>query len=637
MEEPQALIHFSVHREASGQSNVEVVDPVGRRVLWMPARLIDELETAFPDQIVSTLREVDRRLRMTGRSFGFTARRPAHVASIFAQDFVERLSERFGSTVADRNVWVSEASDSDLLIFEIAHITHDRVRWCHELRLHQWNQAPHRAEWFCAVCGAAGETEPRARSLSKLVSPVWTAATTSHGRRTFETFLRHAPSSSSWPEMRILLHAAGLRAASGEAMEALEYLTSLVGHEEISIRRTTNGNDLDSTLASVPEARVTEDLNVDGTVRVALEVPEHPLLSSVDVARDRKDVQLLADRLGGGKSGQERALAALTGAAYAHATVTLADALLIHTEKHKLWSANLMTPQAAARLVGLYLRHKGRVPIPGAGFSITRRQFQESVHLALAPELARPMSAAIAMPLGRKRDLMVRLLHSTLARLTSMRAAEDEIAFMSMYSDTGAALDATYHLEYLLFLAQATLEGLKRLASMAHDLKKNPKWGKFEAELSRLGSPLDAFLKKDLSSHLLELVQVLRAPLAHHAKWSLIHVPQPAGTQPYPILVGSQAKKALAAIVGFGDAPVHWGIRGGEIGPPQLEVRIEPYPFAVQLNAYLQRFVRDFLERLTPMIDGSGHAQLIEPWKFHAWPSNPRVDEVVRLLSWPLP
>lgn len=636
MEEPHSLIHFSVHREVSGQSNVEVVDPVGRRVLWMPACLIDELETAFPDQIVSTLREVDRRLRKTGRSFGFTARRPAHVASIFAQDFVERLSERFGGTVADRNVWVSEASDSDLLIFEIPAITHDRVRWCHELRLHQWNQAPHRAEWFCAVCGAAGETEPRARPLIKLVSPVWTAATTSHGRRTFETFLRHAPPSASWPEMRIL-HAAGLRAVSGEAMEALEYLTFLVGREEISIRRTAIGHDLDSTLASVPEVMLTEDLNVDGTVRVTLQVPEHPLLTSVDVVRDRKDVQRLADRLGGGNSGQELALAALTGAAYAQATVTLEDALLSHTENHRLWSANLMTPRAAARFVGLFLRHRNRVPIPGVGFSITRRQFQESVPLALAPELARPMSAAIAMPLGRKRDLMIRLLHSTLARLTSMRAAEDEIAFTSMYSDTGAAPDATYHLEYLLFLAQATLEGLKGFASMAHSLPKNPKWGEFLAKLTRLGSPMADFLKTEPSAHLLSLISLFRDPLAHHMKWAVTHVAQPEGTQPYPILLGRHAERALAAIVGLGDAPIDWGIRGGEIGPPRLEVRIEAYPFAVQLNGHLQRFVRDFLEQLTPMIDRSGHAQLIEPWLFHAWPSNPRVDEVVRLLSWPMP
>jgi hypothetical protein len=468
--------------------------------------------------------------------------------------------------------------------------------------------------------------------LFLLADPWVTAA-----RSELERWLRLGGKWEGEGHLRLLFDTPGLASCIGDDAAALKYLVESSPREACSLVRTPF-SPAPARLGSVPELEFTSETNRQGSVLETVTLP--PSLEAGSVVRlgSADSVESLAASFSEEREGRQRSLTALAGAAMAHLTVTADPALLSLNGVRP--APNVVTARAAAIAFGLHARRRGRVPMPGY-LHITRDYFHEDRTLALVPEIATFLQKVnqSAAP-DDVREAALRLAWATADRLAWMGRAEDEIGMRDLIP-TGEPTDREilYHFEYLLLLSRAVIEGLGRLAVTLHGIDvpaRSAVWGPLRSGLKDARSPLLAFLDSTQARQLNDLVSRLRAPLAHAARWPLIHRGSPRLSSANVVLSGEDAALVAEAIEEIGGDLDSWGMQRYDYDAGRVELHLDPYPFAVHLSVHLMSLTGRFLDLLAEGAQLPGVAER-PPWEF----VNPPLDEpsfdAVRIMSWPLP
>lgn len=520
----------------------------------------------------------------------------------------------------------------------------ENLRRCVELGLHTWRGRPH-SQRICASCSASHERIHRDGSKA---APLIQRVVSTHlwklgNERYFGRFQGNRDISATALPLQLLVDTSSLQERGGNESPSFTYLVAANGRGGLRLVTLPGKAQL---WPGIRPLALGQNTDVNKTLQ------HHVILANLHENRNlgtTQELEDLASECGGGDDGHRRAFLLSVARETCHGMITMDEVLLARKPNHR--EAPLLDPREAAVLAGIRLRYADSIPIPTTHgeilYSIRSQHFNQVRPVALLPELADRLGALIA---GSKRglwaDRCIRLFSGCLARLTLLCEAEDRLAFLWHFPQehSSADDDSAYHLEFFLMLAQALLDSLKALAGERHGFSEQKVigWRLFLERVKIVNEPLHQFLTSLSGAAVRRVVHELRRPLAHAEHWlGTTH----AGGSEDPTLVslqvaGTPAVKVPRSVVSLREEPETWGISAWSYDIEDPQVQLQGYPFALNLNARLLWFVREFLARLQLETDLT-EREISRHRPLPTQLTNPDVNEaahaVVRILSLPLP
>lgn len=625
-------LYVRIFRNTKGRASLEVIDSQSKQRLRVPERLAGDVIKVVPE------------LEMAGRalaslapishSYLYSMPRPSSTNRIYADNFISRLA---GGLAEDeqRTLDCETLTPREFDLDTENAVDWRDLRWCVELGLHQWTRIVHTRRWRCAVCGGRAELLlPNEQDFEVALRALLTAdpwRTTSD--RTYERFERLRRRETGDPEFRAVVDPGLLQGVNPPPPGSPEDIVLRLGPKIPGVKLVTPAAESDDfpQWVEVVKAQPRHSEDAHGVKHEHAYVPRadgaHPIeLGEVD------EVLQLAERLNQGGRGGDLARALLLGEGFGHATITSDLALLGLDEERR--TRLVMAPRAAAVLIGIFARRTNHIPV--SWFQITAEFHYDDRAFVLAPTIAHFIEdAAAAVQNGAVDRRVLRLIWSNVERFGLLARAEDEIAFRTFFGSQGRR-EILYHFEYLLLLARAVIEGLGEVAATVHQVdrpEQSLSWGNLLTTLKQASSPAAAVISKGTKGLVFsELVSTLRNPLAHSERWQTAD----SAFGPTVYVDGADAERVAKSVRQLDGDPRSWGITGMRMDTGDLELSIDPYPFAVHLNMYLLSVAEAFLKALS---HGAGWkpARRRPPWEM----TNPPLDEmafrVLAAMTWPMP
>ncbi|MDQ3913894.1 MAG: hypothetical protein M3323_00985 [Actinomycetota bacterium] len=628
-------LYVRIFRDTKGRASLEVIDSQSKQRLRVPERRVGDVIKVVPE--LEMAGRALASLAPISRSYLYSMPRPSSTNRIYADNFISRLA---GGLAEDEH----RTLDCETLTpreFEMD--TGNAMDWrdlrsCVELGLHQWTRIVHTPRWRCAVCGGRAELLlPNEQDFEVVLRALLTAdpwRTTSD--RTYERFERLRRRESGDPEFRAVVDPGLLQGMNPPPPGSPEDIVLRLGPKIAGVTLVTPAAESDDfpQWVEVVKAQPHHSEDAHGVKHEHAYVPRadgaHPIeLGEVD------EVRQLAERLNQGGRGGDLARALLLGEGFGHATIT-SDLELLRLDEERR-TRLVMTPRAAAVLIGIFARRTNHIPV--SWFQITAEFHYDDRAFVLAPTIAHFIEdAAAAVENGAVDRRVLRLIWSNVERFGLLARAEDEIAFRTFFGSQGRR-EILNHFEYLLLLARAVIEGLGELAATVHQVTPSDRpgqplsWGRLLTALKQASSPVTALISKGAKGLVFsELVSTLRNPLAHSARWQTAD----SAFGPMVYIDGTDAERVAKSVRQLEGDPMSWGITGERMDTGDLELSIDPYPFAVHLNMYLLSIAEAFLKALS---QGAGWkpARRRPPWDM----TNPPLDEmafrVLAAMTWSLP
>jgi hypothetical protein len=623
-------------RRRRGRTTITIADTSTRQELTLPLHMAARfLRNRIPAYVMRQLHLVKRAWHDDAAATTVWIESPEDAREWLNQRAVNKLAAT--SHPSEGDVVLSSLSSGEVADLqneeEIPHF--DQLRRCTELALHSWPaRSPAGRPVACTTCGAAPD---RLRLDSSNTAPVLAGLLSCHVWKAPDglAFAMPREPADQPPPLRLLLD---LEAIDEDQQRALA--AHLVGSDKSDLELAGLGD------ADIPDAitRLRGEQQDDQTNqpegRLVLSHPEYP--SQRDLGSVSQLERLTID-VGGGQRGSTRATLLASCRAGGFVLVTDDEELL---DLDPMRGVYVLDSRQAVVLAGIRLRYRDRLQAligRGARLSIPAWSFNQARSLALVPGLADAFNRLFACVRSKQApDRATRLYRGCLSRLALLAEAEDRLAFLWFFPQERKSSDdeSWYHLEFLLLLAQALLEGLKALAGESIGLAEDrPGWRSFLERLAPRNESLHRFLTSSPGRDVLEIVRALRYPLAHAEHW--------LGTSHYrgstdPVFVsqmvrGDAAIQLARSVVRLRENPEDWGIEAWAFDVRDPEVRLKGYPFAVSLNVRLLWFAHEFVRRIQwPQAEPDVVSQ-IAPWELTNPPLTEEVHELVRAMSWQLP
>jgi hypothetical protein len=501
---------------------------------------------------------------------------------------------------------------------------------CHKYRLHSWERPTEVRPAHCRKCfmdrmrfqedTAFGVHVPwidhqitRGDELPCAFGP------TGHGKR-----------------LRLLLDVESFSEAVGQEQPAIHYLGMLEGSNDILTARMKQSPPFPAGALLAPQWNVERPDHA----RVSLGAT-HSDLERADVGF-ASTIDLWSSIVGG----RQRAEVAVAGNAF-HAIVTTDRRLLQPVPRPDSLHTTLL-PSEAVRLVGLKLRMGESIRLRTEG--PTSGLLREDLILAQAHSRVPNLRRAVAALLEDETDDRapaepIRALASLESRLVHLLHAEDRIGHATYSDAPGVEVEMAYHLDHFVLLAQALIENLKWLIETLYGLEESRDKRTFMKRLAATDRELSSFLSSAPGRNVWTIVGTLRIPSAHQEHWlndlsSFGHIAAASRYRLTMRLVGEASEELVRDITSLSNNPDDWGIaESAGLEPREFALDLDPYPFAVHLNAHLAWFLDATLSQIK--IDGSPSRTEIDGRVKALGESHPALDEqwhpYVSLLDWPIP
>ncbi len=336
------------------------------------------------------------------------------------------------------------------------------------------------------------------------------------------------------PPLYLTFHSGSFAGLPDRELHAVALLRGLCVMDEIE-SFDTDSSDTMSVLTVQPAKRV------DGveSMRVGIDYPDGRKASTTAIAPwVAKSLQEAAAEVEDGRSSEADATRlALVGylpLAHAHAAVgdilvTGSHVLLSHRNHPYITKTNPLLPSEAARLVGVFLRSRGRY-VYGVGgdwprsfpMNCDRQLFYEVVAEGYLPAMWRYRSACAQASTERQDDTyyLAGSIITGVARALRARDAIGREFYLAQNDDTREAM--MYHLDYMLLLLGGVFDTQARIAMRAYGIEGNERTASFSKRANKgfvgqlVGSLAD-FVGDPANQSFINLVLALRHTI-HGAK-----------------------------------------------------------------------------------------------------------------------
>lgn len=628
------MLFVTIFRNGGGLATLKLIDAASKQLLRVPEGLAKDIVTAVPE--LGLAATALSNLAAISHSYTYSMPRPASIDGLFAEEFISKLAAK----VPDEERLSVHPEDLSPREFEMeteGALDWHHLKWCLDLGLHQWTRIVHTPQWRCAVCGGRSKLllpkeKPFQRILRVLLAAdPWRLT----ADRSYERFERLRDDSSSAPEFRVVVDPELLQDASPPQESSAEDVILRLGPRIGGYMLVTPGRKQDRLPEWVgvvrAEPRQSGDVN-----RVAHEyayIPKGEGAQPIELG-EVTDIDQLAQRLDKNGRGKVLARTLLLGHEFGHATITTDSELLQLEDRLALL---VMSPVAGAVLVGTFARYADHIPV--GAYRIKSEYFYEDRAFVLVPAISHFIQdVAAAVEKGTLDPRVLRLIWSNVERFGLLARAEDEIAF-HLFFEHGGRRDVLYHFDYLLLLARAVIEGLGEIAAALYGVSRSNRpeqtlsWKELLKTLKQARSPVADLISPGAKGYTFsELVSTLRNPVAHAERWQTAD----SALGPTVWIVGTDAELVAKSIYALESDPMTWGINGMRMASGELELSLDPYPFAVHLNMYLLSVTGVLLEALSK---GAGleTSNRRRPWDM----TNPQLDEkafrAIAAMTWPLP
>lgn len=627
------LLYVTIVRNGRGVATLELIDAESAQLLRIPESLAGIIVKAVPELHLAATALGN--LAASSHSYTYVMTRPGSTARLLSQDFVTNLIARLPNTER-RSIYREALTSREIEMQSQEALEWDHLKWCLELGLHQWTRIVHTSQWRCAVCGGRSElllpkVEPFQRILKALLTADPWRSTSDRSYEHFERLRRDNPTS---PEFRVVVDPLLLQDGDPPQESSAEGVILRLGPRINRYMLVTPLPQQDQLpgWVNVVKAETGHATDVEGEAHEHAYVTKGGRTQPIELG-EVEDIDQLASRLNRNGRGQVLARTLLLGHKFGHATITT-DSELLQLDDQLAHA--VMTPRSAAVLLGTFARHTDHIPV--GAYRITSDYFYEDRAFVLIPAISDFIQdAAAGVDEGEVNPRVLRLIWSNVERFGLLARAEDEIGFRLFFGQ-GGRRDVIYHFDYLLLLVRAVIEGLGEIAATVHGVIRPTRpeslsWKELRRNLKQARSPLATLIAPGTKAHAFsDLVSTLRNPLAHAERWE--SADSSLGATVW--IGGNDAETVARSICRLESDPMGWGLSGMRMDKGELELSLDPYPFAVHLNMHLLSVTAAFLEALS---DGAGWEARSrrQPWAM----TNPQLDEtafgIIATMTWPLP
>ncbi len=304
------------------------------------------------------------------------------------------------------------------------------------------------------------------------------------------------------------------------AASAIEYLLELPVDQVRLFRMPTHVPLIGSLLTRVPEAVLSQVPRFNEENWISLAVPVFPGLGGEFLSLRNANPPYA---FGKDARGHERWLVAWVSTEIAHAVATRDEVFRLRLCR-RIPDSQVFRPEDAARLAGLLGRYRDDLHLQRqrtGHLRLSAEDFREGALFASIPELWLGFELVGSAPTDQQRGGRLHaLMSSVVSRLTGLAMGEDEIAFLTFFPHDPPRVDlVAYHLEHVLLVAQATLEGLKTFAAELVGLSTRLPWKRFRRQIRDQNAEAADFLGCPSALALMDVLGALRHPLAHDQHW----------------------------------------------------------------------------------------------------------------------
>ena len=341
--------------------------------------------------------------------------------------------------------------------------------------------------------------------------------------------------------------------------EALDLLVSFALHPQVEVL-TTDGSTPDRVVVSTEKEHGYRPFNVereDGAGFISGVAGNVP-----DVAREYAEP--------GDESKAERAMTLARGAADhgSDALVTMSDLLLERFPRNLVQDANPMRPEAAASLLGLFLRARDDFVFsigPKLSEGIDREGFYFVVMRELTPSSWRWFSGCADSANHTQNESLAMIAQSGLERIEYALRARDRLhERLQLPATRDTATDAIFYFNVALLMLGGAFDAMALVAHRTHGITMNEHlvgWGRAQwtRELRRSNSPL-AQLMDERQPHrdARDLVAVLRNTIHSDALRSITR--QSPGLRDERVVVPAAPAERLVEITTRLASPSDFGL-----------------------------------------------------------------------------